>query len=203
MTSLKSRLHERDARAVDDADQGEQGEDVAPRAEAEQVKSPRIEPAGKEHHRHAKAAVSAELHDYAGEQHRRAGWGGGVAARRPGVKGPHAGEHGEAYEDQGEGPHLKMCGKGSVRQKLQVHRLAADHPGGDDSGEHQAASGEGIERQLHCRIFAQGASVAGLGGARGRSPNRDKEVFGDDGDFVKDKEQQQIEAEEDAVDAAD
>ena len=94
---LEVSLNERDACAVDDADQGQQGKDIAPRAEAEQMKSPGIEATGKEHHRHAKTAVSAELHDNSGEQHRRAGWGGRVATRRPGVKGPHTGQHGEAY----------------------------------------------------------------------------------------------------------
>ena len=90
-----------------------------------------------------------------------------------------------------------------MRQQLQAHRLAANHPGGDDAGEYQTASGEGIERQLHRGVFAQGSGVGWMGGAWGRTPNRNEKVFRDDGDFVKDEEQQQIEAEEDAVDAAD
>src|SRR5271165_5723833 len=102
--------------AIDDTDEGEQGKDITPRAEAEQVKSPGVETSGKEHHGNAKATVSAQLHDYACEKHRRAGWGRSVASRRPGVKGPHAGQHREANEDQREGPHLKMRRKGRVRQ---------------------------------------------------------------------------------------
>ena len=60
------------------------------------------------------------------------------------------------------------------------------------------AADEGIERELHCGVFAHAC------GCRvGRTPDRDEEILWDDGDFVEDEKQQQIEAEEDAVDAAD
>ena len=90
-----------------------------------------------------------------------------------------------------------------MRERFQAHRVAADDPGGDDPGEHQAASGEGVEGELHCCVFAQSPGVAGVYQAWGRSPDRDEEILWDDGDFVEDEEQQQIEAEKDAVDAAD
>ena len=47
---LEVLLHQRDHRAVDDADDGEQGEDVAPGAEAEDMKAPRTEAEREQRH---------------------------------------------------------------------------------------------------------------------------------------------------------
>ena len=78
------------------------------------VEAPRVEAEREERHGDAQAAVGAELHDDAGEQHGGGGGRGDVAGRRPGVEGPEAGENGEADEDQREAPHLEVTGKVGV-----------------------------------------------------------------------------------------
>ena len=64
--------------------------------------------------------------------------------------------------------------------------------GREQADQHHGRADEGVERQLHGPVLA----------ARG-TPDGDEEVFGNDGDFVEDEEQKEIEAEKDAVDAAD
>ena len=90
MTNLKSRLRQRHQRAVDNADHRQQREHIAPRADADEGESPGIEPMRKERHGHAQAAVRAQLHHHAGQQHGRGRGRGNVARRRPGMKRPHA-----------------------------------------------------------------------------------------------------------------
>ena len=74
------------------------------------MEAPGTEAEREEHHGDAQAAVGAELHDDAGEQHGGGGGCGDVAGGRPGVEGPEAGEDGEADEDQREG-HIWKCGE--------------------------------------------------------------------------------------------
>ena len=109
-------LRESDERAVDDADDGKQREDVAPGADAEEGESPGIEAVREEADAHAQAAVGAELHHDSGEQHGGGGGRGDVAGGRPGVEGPHAGENREADEDERETPHLEADGQAGVRK---------------------------------------------------------------------------------------
>ena len=69
MTNLKSRLHQRYQRAIHNPDHRQQCKHIAPRANANERKSPWIEPVRKQRHRHAQAAVGAQLHHHAGQQH--------------------------------------------------------------------------------------------------------------------------------------
>ena len=73
-----------------------------------------------------------------------------------------------------------------------VEWLPASGVGREQADEHHGRADEGVERQLHGAVFA----------ARG-APDGDEEVLGNDGDFVEDKEQEEIAAQKDAVDAAD
>ena len=127
-------LHQRDHRAVDDADDGEHGEDIAPGAEAEHVEAPGSEAEREQRHGDAQAAVGAQLHHDAGEQHGSGRGRGDVAGRRPGVEGPQAGENREADEDQREGPHLEVRGEGKSGEVAKRHGFCA----GDDVGGDQA-----------------------------------------------------------------
>ena len=193
MTNLKSLLDQGDQRAVDDADDGEQGEDISPGTEAEEVVAPGSEAEREEGHRDAEAAVGAELHDDSGEQHGGGGGRGDVAGGRPGVEGPQAGEDREADEDQREGQHLEVRREVAVRRGRGATWCGAgDDVGGDEADQHHGAADEGVERELHGAVLATR-----------RAPDGDQEVLGDDDDLVEDEEQEEVEAEEDAVDRAD
>ena len=141
----------------------------------------------------AQATVCAELHDHAGEQHGSGGRRGHVAGGRPGVEGPHAGENPEADEDQRETPHLEADRQARVRKIAERGGVRTrGHISGEQSDEHHGRADEGVERQLHGAVLA----------ARG-APDGDEEILGNDGDFVKDEEQEKVAAQKHAVDAAD
>jgi len=152
-------------------------------------------PTGKQRHRDAQAAVGAEFHHDAGEQHRGGGRRGDVAGRRPRVKGKHAREHREAKEDEGEHPNLfvaREMGRG-LREIAEAEALTAGRGvGPEQTGEDERAARERIEHELHRAVFA-------VGGA----PVRDEEIFRHDRDLIEDEERERIGAEEHAVDAAD
>src|SRR5215472_12753923 len=110
------------------------------------MKSPRIESLREERHRDTQAAVRAQLHHNAREQHRGRGWRSDVAGWRPGVEGPEAGKYSEADEDQGERPRLKVMWEGELRKLREAHRVGArDDVGGDQSDEHHGAAHERVE----------------------------------------------------------
>src|SRR5664280_913177 len=168
-------------------------EDVAPGADADEGESPGVEAVREKPDADAKAAICAELHDYSGEEHGGGGGRGYVTGGRPGMEGPHAGENCEAGEDEREAPHLEADGQAGVRKIDEVGGVAAcGGVGGEQADEHHGRADEGVESELHGSVLA----------ARG-TPDGDEEVLGDDGDFVEDEEQEEIEAEEDAVNAAD
>jgi hypothetical protein len=107
-------------------------------------------------------------------------------------KGPHAGENCEADERPAGTPTSESDGKGILRQRMQVHGVAAGARRRRAARSAPSRADEGVERQLHRAVLAPR-----------RAPDGDEEVLGDDGDLVEDEEQEEIEAEEDAVDAAD
>ena len=186
-------LDEGDQGAIDDADDGEESEDVAPGAEAEDVVAPGREAEREEGHGNAEAAVGTELHDDAGEQHGGCGGRGDVSGGRPGVEGPQAGEDGKAYEDEREGEHLEVRRERVAGQVAERHGArTGDDIGGDESDEDHGGADEGVDGKLHGAVFAAG-----------RAPDGDEEVLGDDDDLVEDEEEEEVVAEEDSVDGAD
>ena len=78
-----------------------------------------------------------------------------------------------------------------MRQLLEI-----EGPGrcvsGKDPDENKRAAEERIKRQLHRAVFLVG-----------RPPDRDEEIFRDDHQLVKNKEEKEISAEEDAVGTGD
>ena len=147
----------------------------------------------KQRHRHAQAAVSAELHHHAGQQHRSGGRRGHVTGRRPGVKRPQARENCEPDKHQRKRPHLKAHGKRHFASSTKSRRVAArSRIRREQADQHHRAADERVERQLHRAVFAPR-----------RTPDRDEEILRDDRDFVEHKQQEQIEAEEHAIHAAD
>src|ERR1035441_7371166 len=115
-----------------------------------------------------------------------------MAGRGPGVKRPEAGENCEANKDQGEHEHLKVGRERVTGEVAEGHRLrSGDDVRGDEADEDHRTADEGVEHQLHRAIFT----------SRG-APDSDKEVFGDNDDFVKDEKKEQVVAEKHAVDGA-
>ncbi len=130
-------LRESDQCAVDDADDGEDCEDVTPGTDADERESPGVEAVREEPDANAEAAICAELHDYSGEEHGGGGGRGYVAGGRPGVEGPHAGEDRKAGEYEREAPHLEADGQAGVRKIDEAGGVAAcGGVGGEQSDEH-------------------------------------------------------------------
>ena len=105
------------------------------------------------------------------------------------------GESGETEEYEGEDDRLVVGGQGQSRAGEIAEAKAGGVTGGvgpKQTGQHEAAAGEGIECELHRAVFAVGGT-----------PVRDEEILRDDGDFVEDEEQKRIGAHEHAVHAAD
>ncbi len=150
-------------------------------------------PLREESNGHAQAAVSAQLHHHAGQQHRSGGRRGHMARGRPGVERPHARQNRKPRKHQRKAPHLEAHRKAGMRQLNQSRGVAARRRiSRQQADEHHRRAHERIERQLHRRVLPPR-----------RAPDGDQEVLGDDGDFVEDKKQEEVEAEKDAVNAAD
>src|SRR2546425_840198 len=116
-----------------------------------------------------------------------------MAGRRPGMKRPKPSQNGEPNKDQWESPKLEMLRKWKFGEFEQAHGLCAGKDvGADDADQNHGAADEGIERQFHRAIFLAG-----------RTPDGDQEVFGDNGQLIKNKEQEQIETQKHAIDPRD
>ena len=77
---------------------------------------PHLETLRKKIQRDTQRAVSAELHDDAGEQHRAGGGRGHVTRWGPGMQRPDAGEDGEPEKKDGKGPGLQLRRKRKLRE---------------------------------------------------------------------------------------
>src|SRR5438552_6263466 len=82
--------------SVDDADDGESSDPVAPHLESLREKV----------HRHPQPGVRAEFHDDTSEQHRTRSWRGDVTGRRPSMQWPDTGEDSESEKQHRESPRL-------------------------------------------------------------------------------------------------
>ena len=141
-------------------------------------------PWGKSSDADAQAAVGAELHHHAGEQHGSSCRRGNVARGRPGVERPHASKNRKTDKDQRKTPHLKVDRQARVRESGERCRVAArGGVGRKQADEDHGRADEGIERELHGAVFA----------TRG-APDGDEKVFRNDGDFVEHKKQEEIAA---------
>ena len=108
-------LHQRHRRAIDDADDREQRDLVAPRHKAER----------EEAHRHAQRSVRAQFHHHAGQEHRGRRRRRHMARRRPRMERPHARQNRKPNEHQRKRPKLKRFRERILRQFEQVHRVHA------------------------------------------------------------------------------
>ena len=182
-------LFQSDKGAVNDVDDGDDGD----------ARCPRLRPLRQQPDRHAKAAVRPEFHHHAGQQHGGGGRRGDMTGRCPGVERPHAGQDGKADEEQGKDPVLRRGGDLSLLQCKQAERLDSLAIGilgqeiqRDHSKQHQSATTEGVQHQLHRRELPTDSA-----------PDGDQEILGHHRDLVKDEQQKQVERKEHAVHAAD
>src|SRR5208282_828942 len=88
---------------------------------------------------------------------------------------------------------LKGCREGELRQNWQIKALAPGHDkSGDQADQDHRAADKRIKHQFHRAVFTLGGSPAG-----------DEKVLWNDGQLVKDEEQKEVEAQENAIDGAD
>jgi hypothetical protein len=180
-------LHQRHARAINDADDGQRGNRPATFARLRGTKpSPR---AGSRKRRASSPRRPAAWNRRSARPRDRSAPRCETATGRPEWR---------SRRTPAETPSAgNPTGRRHLRQFNQIQRawpvLRARHdPRGDQADEHQMAADERIQRQFHRAVFLARAA-----------PARDEEIFRDDRQFVKHEQQQHIEAQEHAIHAAD
>src|SRR5713101_3714819 len=181
-------LDESDQRAVDDADNGEGGDN----------RGGAVRSVGEERQAEANHAVGAHFQEHAGEDD---GAGGGrfhVGVGQPGVEREERDLDGKSQEEGEEEVHLLERGQtdGAGLQHLldggEIEGAAWDRgrteivqP--DDAHEHEDGAGHGVEHEFDGSVDA--ALV---------SPDADEEVHGNQHHFPEEEEEEEVEREEDA-----
>ena len=190
---LHVRLHHRDERAVDDADERE--------ADDGGLDPARLRRCREDRKREAEETVRPHLQEDAGEDH---GAGGGrldVGVRQPRVEREHRDLDREADEEGPEEPDLE------VRRDLRRDRVVAggcrtsghsrvpppeqagrvEEVEGDDREQHEDRADQGVEEELDGRVQLARAA-----------PDADQEVHRDEHHFPEDVEEEEVEGAEDA-----
>src|SRR5579883_907599 len=179
------RLHKRDERAIDDADDGQNG-DPGGRA---------IRSLGEEREAEAHHAVGAHFQEHAGQND---GAGGGrldVRVREPGMQREERHLDGEGQEKGEEEEHFRARRKmvyAGLQQRLnrrQVER-ASEVIEPQDADQHERGAEHGVDEEFYSGVDA--AVVA---------PDADEEGHGDQHDFPEEEEEEEIEGEKDPDDA--
>src|SRR5262249_24744539 len=108
------------------------------------------------------------------------------------MKRPKAGEDRKTNEHQRKSPQLESCRELVLGKELNARGVRSrDDVSGDNPHQYHGAPDKGVKGELHRAIFATP-----------RTPNRDDKILRNDRNFIKDEQQEQVEAEKDPVDTA-
>ena len=187
---LEILLHQRDHRAVQDADE-------------RQRRDPRHEGVGRgreERQAEAHEAVGAHLQEHRGQDHRAAGGRRHVRIGQPGVEREERHLDGEGQGERREEPDLQVRRQLHPLQLQQVEgvrlRLEIEHQDGD---EHQRAAEHGVDEELDRRVDPPlHDPAAEVVGAVRIAPAADQEIHRDQRQLPEDEEEYQVERHEDA-----
>src|SRR6266478_3973932 len=185
---LEIGLNESNKRAVDDADDGERGDN----------RRGAVRGIGEERQAEANHAVGAHFQEHAGQDD---GAGGGrldVRVGQPGVEREQRNLDGEGHEEGEEEIHLLERGQANgaglqhLLNRRQVEGSSRHHGGAeivqpDDADEHEDRAGHGVKHELDGGVDA--AFV---------SPDADQEIHGDKHHFPEKEKEEEVEREEDA-----
>ena len=134
---------------------------------------------GQEVHGNAETAVTTELHEHTGVEHRNGRGGGGVTIGRPCVEGEECAEHTEADEGHREPKQLPVVGNGVraagvVGDLDDVHRVTAGAvEDAEDTTHQEGRTTHEHEGELHRGVFFSTGS-----------PHADEEIHGNERDFI-------------------
>ena len=181
---------------------------------ADQPRPARAAPSGSSPMPEPHDAVGAELHQHAGVEHRDRGRRRGVAVGRPGVQRPDAGQDAEADVEGEEHPRLQP--RVELRRLQLEEREATPMPAADveredadqDERRPEAAgrASASSPRTPWCRRRSRGTPSRRCPAGRtspARAPDADQQVHRQHGDLVEQEEDEEVERDEDAVDAGD
>ena len=186
--ALEIGLNGGDQRAVNDADDGQNGDE---RGHA-------MRGVRKERQAEAQHAVGAELQHHAGEDHGAGGGRFGVRVRQPCVQREERNFDGKGQEERAEEPEFGVRRKQDVAalqtrcefrqiEGANQHVSSAEIVEPQDGDQHQDGAEHRVQNEFHGGVDA--AVVA---------PDADQEIHGDERQFPEDEEEEQVERDENA-----
>ena len=157
----------------------ERGEDDRANRQPKQPRSGDPDFVREKRQQEAHESVNAHFREHAGQNHGRAGRGGFVCVRQPGMKGKERHLDGQPEEDSGEGEPAEFPGQQAVFPECRERGKIKGSPNeinAEKRKQHRDAAEKGVEEK-----FGRGAVAVRA------APNLDEEEAGDQAHLVKEK----------------